>query len=250
MEFTGEYRIPASRAQVWKALNDPEMLKACIDGCEELKWAEDGVLEAAVRAKVGPVQARFKGVISLTDVKPDESYVLVGEGKGGAAGFAKGQAAIRLSDDGGDTVLRYEATASVGGKIATVGSRLITGVANKYADEFFQSFTNRLMVALKVEEMSALQGADADVGKHAELDLGPAETELMTPADADEDAEAEALLRAMQTADAAAPIEPRPVLPEMAAEEPGRYLPLSAAAVIIPMGWGLMALVLILLFLV
>lgn len=249
MDFTGEYRIPASRAQVWKALNDPEILKACIDGCEELKWAEDGVLDAAVRAKVGPVHARFKGTVSLTDVQPGESYVLVGEGKGGAAGFAKGQATIRLREDGADTVLHYEASAAVGGKIATVGSRLITGVANKYADEFFQSFTNRLMVAIKVEELSALQGVEADAGKLDELDLGPAEAELMTPTSAEEDAEAEALLRAMQTADAAAPIAPRPVLPEMAAEEPGRYLPLSAATVIIPMGWGLMALVLILLFL-
>lgn len=247
MDFTGEYRIPASRAQVWKALNDPEILRACIDGCEELTWAEEGVLDAAVRAKVGPVQARFKGSIALTDVKPGESYVLVGEGKGGAAGFAKGQAAIFLSEDGADTVLRYEASASVGGKIATVGARLITGVANKYADEFFQCFTNRLMVALKVEELSALQGVEPAAGTAEPV---AAEADLMTLSSAEEDAEAEALLRAMQTADAAEPIQPRPVLPEMAAaEEPGRYLPLSAAAVIIPMGWGLMALVLVLLFL-
>ncbi|MGC2854478.1 CoxG family protein [Novispirillum sp. DQ9] len=249
MDFTGEYRIPAPRAQVWQALNDPEILKACIDGCEELTWAGEGVLDATVRAKVGPVHARFKGTVSLTDVQPGESYVLVGEGKGGAAGFAKGQAAVHLTDDDEGTVLRYQAAASVGGKIATVGSRLITGVANKYADDFFQSFTNRLMVALKVAELSAFQAA-ADAGRHEELDLGPAEADLMTPTSAEEDAEAEALLRAMQTADAAAPIQPRPTVAGSPAEEPGRFLPLTAGTVIIPLGWGFMLIVLVLLFLV
>ncbi len=246
MQFTGEYRIPAPRPQVWQALNDPDILRVCIDGCEELYWVEDGVLDAAIRAKVGPVHARFKGTITLSDVQPGESYVLNGEGKGGAAGFAKGQAAIRLREEGAETVLHYDATAAIGGKIATVGSRLITGVANKFADEFFQSFTNRLLVAMKAAELDDLRGVEETVHKHEELDLGEAEVEPMTPTD-EEDAEAEALLRAMQTADAATPVQTRPIIAETPAEEPGRYLPITPGLVIIVLGWGLMVAVLALL---
>lgn len=243
MQFTGEYRIPAPRPQVWQALNDPDILRVCIDGCEELTWVGDGVLDAAIRAKVGPVHARFKGTITLSDVQPGESYVLSGEGKGGAAGFAKGQAAIRLREEGAETVLHYDATAAIGGKIATVGSRLITGVANKFADEFFQSFTNRLLVAMKAAELDDLRGVERAVHRHEELDLGEAEIEPMTPR-GEEDEEAEALLRAMQTADAATPVQPRPIIPDTPAEEPGRFLPITPGLVLIVLGWGFMVVVL------
>jgi carbon monoxide dehydrogenase subunit G len=249
MQFTGEYRIPVPRAQVWQALNDPEILKVCIDGCEELQWAEDGVLDAVVRAKVGPVHARFKGTITLTDVQPGVSYVLIGEGKGGAAGFAKGQAAIRLRDDGAETVLEYDAGASIGGKIATVGSRLISGVANKFADEFFQSFTNRLLVALKMAEMQALVGAEEAVHKHDELDLGDIGMEPMTPV-GEEDEEVAALLRAVRTDEADLPaLHGHRGGDESPAREPGRYLPITPGLVIIVLGWGFMVVVLGLLLL-
>lgn len=249
MQFSGEYRIPAPRAEVWQALNDPEILKVCIDGCEELQWTEDGVLDAVVRAKVGPVQARFKGTITLTDVQPGVSYVLIGEGKGGAAGFAKGQAAIHLRDEGDETVLQYDAGASIGGKIATVGSRLITGVANKFADEFFQSFTNRLLVVIKAAEMQELVNLEDAVHKHAELDLGNAELEPMTPV-GEEDEEVAALLRSMQaTTDAGLADQRHAGGDHGAAGEQGRYLPLTPGLVIIALGWGFMIVVLGLLLL-
>lgn len=251
MQFTGEYRIPAPRGQVWQALNDPEILKVCIDGCEELKWVDENVLDAAVKAKVGPVHARFKGTITLVDVQPGDSYILVGEGKGGAAGFAKGEAKVSLSDEPDGTLLHYEATATVGGKIATVGSRLITGVANKFADEFFQSFTNRLLVAIKAAELHQVQGVEEAVHKHDELDLGEADLHPITLAGGaeGEDEEAAALLRAMQTADAGTSIQPRPIVADSPAEEPGRYIPLTPGTILIAGGWAFMVLVLILLLL-
>lgn len=250
MQFIGEYRIPAPRPDVWQALNDPGILRVCIDGCEKLEWAADGVLDTTVRAKVGPVHARFSGTLTLTDVVPGESYVLVGEGKGGAAGFAKGQAAVRLAEDGdGGTLLHYEVSATIGGKIATVGSRLISGVANKMADEFFQSFTNRLLVALKAAELDRLDAAEAAMGRHDELDLGPAEA-----AERDEDREAMDILRAMQTTAAAdhaheggAPDIADAPLVRDALEEKGRYVPITPGLVMIVGGWGFLGLVLLLL---
>lgn len=251
MQFTGEYRIPAPRQDVWRALNDPDILRVCIDGCERLEWVGDGTLDTTVRAKVGPVHARFNGTLDLTEVVDGQSYVLVGQGKGGAAGFAKGQAAVRLSDaEGGGTLLHYEVTANIGGKIATVGSRLISGVANKMADEFFQSFTNRLLVALKAAELDQLDTAEVAVGRHDELDLG-------TQDETDEDREAMAILRAMQTAAAAdtthAPSRP-PALADAplvrdAERERGRYLPITPGLVLIVGGWGFLMVVFLLLVL-
>ncbi len=141
MDMTGEYRIPAPRQRVWEALNDPEILKAAIPGCEELVQKSPTELEAKVRAKVGPVSARFGGTVTLGDLNPPESYTISGQGSGGAAGFAKGGASVRLTEDGDATVLRYEAKAEVGGKLAQIGSRLIQGTARKMADEFFGNFT-------------------------------------------------------------------------------------------------------------
>lgn len=142
MEMTGEYRIPAPRERVWQALNDPAILRQAIPGCEELIKKSDTEFEARVLAKVGPVKARFTGAVTLSDVHPPEGYVIEGEGKGGAAGFARGGARVWLIEDGiATTILRYEAKAEVGGKLAQIGSRLIQGTAKKMADEFFGKFS-------------------------------------------------------------------------------------------------------------
>jgi hypothetical protein len=140
MDMQGEYRIPASRETVWDALNDPEVLKACIAGCESLERTEDGGFEATVKAKVGPVKATFKGAVRLENVNPPESYTIVGEGKGGAAGFAKGGADVKLTEDEGETILNYTVNAQVGGKLAQIGARLVDSTAKKYATDFFEKF--------------------------------------------------------------------------------------------------------------
>jgi carbon monoxide dehydrogenase subunit G len=144
MDMTGEYRIPAPRAQVWAALNDPETLKASLPGCQSLEKLSDREFAATVVAKVGPVQAKFNGNVTLSNLNPPESYTISGEGKGGAAGFAKGGADVRLIEEGEVTVLTYTAKADVGGKLAQLGSRLIDGTAKKMADEFFNNFSQQV----------------------------------------------------------------------------------------------------------
>ena len=140
MEMLGEYRIPASRQVVWEALNDPMVLKASIAGCEELEQDGNGGFTAKVRAKIGPVSARFSGKVSIIDPDPPNGYRIEGEGTGGAAGFAKGGATISLEEDGSETVLTYAANASVGGKLAQIGSRLVDGTAKKMSEDFFEKF--------------------------------------------------------------------------------------------------------------
>ena len=145
MDMTGEYRIPAPREQVWAALNDPEILKASLPGCETLERVSDHEFAATVAAKVGPVRAKFNGQVRLSDLNPPESYKISGEGKGGAAGFAKGGADVRLLEESaGVTVLSYTAKADVGGKLAQLGSRLIDATAKKMADEFFENFRRQV----------------------------------------------------------------------------------------------------------
>lgn len=145
MEMTGEYRIPASRDAVWQALNDPEVLKACIPGCEELTRTADDAMSAKVTTKVGPVKATFVGQVTFSNVHAPESYTISGEGKGGVAGFAKGGANVRLADaEGGATRLNYDVDAQVGGKIAQLGSRLIDSSARKLAEQFFANFAAAL----------------------------------------------------------------------------------------------------------
>jgi carbon monoxide dehydrogenase subunit G len=144
MDMTGQYRIPAPREQVWAALNDPAMLKASLPGCESLEKLSDHEFAATVVAKVGPVKAKFNGNVTLSNLNPPESYTISGEGKGGAAGFAKGGADVRLTEEGDVTVLTYTAKADVGGKLAQLGSRLIDGTAKKMADEFFRNFSNQV----------------------------------------------------------------------------------------------------------
>jgi uncharacterized protein len=140
MELTGTRHIAADRATVWAALNDPEVLKAAIPGCQEMTGSPEDGFEAVVKQKVGPVSATFKGAVQLSNVVPGESYTITGEGKGGAAGFAKGGADVRLEDKDGGTLLTYDVRANVGGKLAQLGSRIIDGFAKKMADQFFDSF--------------------------------------------------------------------------------------------------------------
>ncbi|HVO02824.1 MAG TPA: carbon monoxide dehydrogenase subunit G [Candidatus Cybelea sp.] len=142
MDMTGEHEIKAPRQVVWAALNDPEALKQSIDGVEELNKISDHEFEAQVVAKVGPVKAKFKGKITLSDLDPPNGYTITGEGQGGAAGFAKGGAKVQLADaPGGATTLRYQVHAQIGGKLAQIGSRLIDGAARKMAEEFFTAFS-------------------------------------------------------------------------------------------------------------
>jgi len=140
VQQSGEYRIGASREVVWRALNDPEILAKCIDGCLAMNKVADDAFEATVKAKVGPVSATFKADLKLTDIDAPTAYTLNASVKGGAAGFGKGVARVHLAEDSGATMLRYEVEGSVGGKLAQVGQRLIDGAARKMADDFFGSF--------------------------------------------------------------------------------------------------------------
>ena len=140
MEMSGEYKINATREKVWAGLNDPEILKQSIPGCEEIDQTSDTSFTAKVTAKVGPVKAKFAGSVQLTDIDAPNGYRISGEGKGGAAGFAKGGANVQLEDDGDGTLLKYEVDAQVGGKLAQLGARLIDGTAKKMASQFFENF--------------------------------------------------------------------------------------------------------------
>jgi carbon monoxide dehydrogenase subunit G len=144
MTMQGEVMLPADRAAVWAALNDPEVLKACIPGCEALEKTSDTEFRATAKVAVGPVKATFKGGVTLADIDPPNGYTIRGEGQGGVAGFAKGGAKVRLEDAEGGTRLVYDVDAQVGGKLAQLGGRLINGVAKKYADEFFANFAKSL----------------------------------------------------------------------------------------------------------
>jgi carbon monoxide dehydrogenase subunit G len=140
MDMTGEYRIPAARQHVWEALNDPTILSQCIPGCEEIVKLSDVEWTAKVVAKVGPVKAKFGGKVILSDLDPPNGYKITGEGTGGAAGFAKGGATVKLADIPEGTLLSYVVQANVGGKLAQIGSRLIDAASRKMADEFFAKF--------------------------------------------------------------------------------------------------------------
>jgi uncharacterized protein len=140
MTMTGEVRLPADRETVWQALNNPEILKACIPGCQSLERTGENGFAAVAKLKIGPVSATFKGNVELTDLDPPNGYKINGEGQGGIAGFAKGGATVKLSDADGGTQLSYDVSANVGGKIAQLGARLIDGTAKKLADQFFKNF--------------------------------------------------------------------------------------------------------------
>jgi carbon monoxide dehydrogenase subunit G len=142
MDMNGERRIPAPRARVWDALNDPEVLRASIPGCESLTKLSDDELQATAAIKIGPIAARFTGKVKLSDLDPPKAYTIGGEGQGGVAGFAKGGAKVNLDEDGpAATLLRYAVQAQVGGKLAQLGARLIDATAKQMADAFFDRFT-------------------------------------------------------------------------------------------------------------
>jgi hypothetical protein len=140
MDMTGEVRLAAPRETVWLALNDPEILKQSIPGCEEIQKLSDTEMTARVSARVGPVSAKFAGKVLLSELDPPNGYTISGEGQGGVAGFAKGGAQVSLKDDGAGTMLSYKVQAQVGGKLAQIGSRLIDATARKMADDFFTRF--------------------------------------------------------------------------------------------------------------
>jgi carbon monoxide dehydrogenase subunit G len=140
MTMNGDVQLPATREAVWAKLNDPDVLKACIPGCEELEKTDETSFRAVAKMKVGPVSARFKGKVMLSDLDPPNGYKITGEGEGGVAGFAKGGATVGLAEKDGGTLLTYNVEAQIGGKLAQLGQRLINGAAKKLADEFFANF--------------------------------------------------------------------------------------------------------------
>ena len=177
MELTGEQRIPAPRQKVWEALNDPDILGQAIPGCQSIEKQGDDKFTAKVKAKVGPVSATFGGEVTLSELNPPESYTISGEGKGGAAGFAKGGAKVRLEEDGPDgTILHYTVTANVGGKLAQIGSRLIDSTAKKLSGEFFEKFSE--IVAGPAPAQAAEPAAPAPA---AEPVAAPAPAPAATP---------------------------------------------------------------------
>jgi len=144
MEIVGEQLIPRPQGVTWSSIIDPEVLKVCIPGCESMDKVGDNEYAMVMGAKVGPVSAKFKSKITLADVDAPNSYTLIFEGQGGVAGFAKGQANVRLSPEGESTRLQYTAKATIGGKLAQVGSRLVDGVAKKLAENFFTKFNEHV----------------------------------------------------------------------------------------------------------
>ena len=140
MTMAGEVQLPATQDQVWAKLNDVDILKACIPGCEQLEKLSDTEFRALAVTKIGPVKAKWKGKVHLTDLDPPHGYKISGEGEGGVAGFAKGGATVALSPKDGGTLLVYNVEAQIGGKLAQLGQRLINGAAKKLADEFFANF--------------------------------------------------------------------------------------------------------------
>jgi len=160
VQQTGEYRIAAAREMVWRALNDPQVLAQCIDGCQSMTKVADDAFTTSIKAKVGPVSATFGADLQLTDVDPPNGYTLNASVKGGPAGFGKGAARVTLADDGGATILRYAVDGSVGGKLAQIGSRLIDGAARKMADDFFRKFGEAVAPGGVVAPVPATEAAD------------------------------------------------------------------------------------------
>jgi uncharacterized protein len=163
MDMNGQERIAAPREAVWRALNDPDVLRQCIPGCQSLEKTSDTDMVAEVTLKIGPVSARFSGSVKLSDLNPPESYTITGEGKGGPAGFARGSATVRLRPDGKlATLLDYSVKAEIGGKLAQIGGRLIDAAANKLAGEFFSKFGEVVGKAEAPAEAIAVAAAGPD----------------------------------------------------------------------------------------
>lgn len=175
MEMSGEQLIPASQADVWAALNDPGVLKTCVPGCESIERIADNEFQVLMVARIGPVSAKFKGKLGLSDLKPPHSYAIAFEGQGGAAGFGKGSAQVQLAPDGDGTRLSYQVKANVGGKLAQIGSRLVDAAAKKISQDFFNAFN---------EKVGSLHGAPAAAG-HDEHHAGPVARDPDLPAVSD-----------------------------------------------------------------
>ncbi len=174
MEMTGERRIPAPRETVWRALNDPEVLKASIPGCEHIERISDTELSARVAVRIGPMNARFSGRVQLSDLDPPNGYTITGEGQGGVAGFAKGGATVKLVEDGpGATLMTYEVKAQVGGKMAQLGARLIDSTARSMADQFFDRFAARVAADVGATPPPPVAAAAAKPGLGALLRFPP-----------------------------------------------------------------------------
>lgn len=174
MEMTGERRIPAARETVWRALNDPEVLKASIPGCEHIERISDTELSARVAVRIGPMNARFSGRVQLSDLDPPNGYTITGEGQGGVAGFAKGGATVKLVEDGpGATLMTYAVKAQVGGKMAQLGARLIDSTARSMADQFFDRFAARVAADVGATPPPPVAAAAAKPGLGAVLRFPP-----------------------------------------------------------------------------
>jgi len=167
MDMTGEYHVAAPRQKVWDALNDPEILKQAIPGCETITKHSDTEMSATVRAKVGPVSARFGGKVTISDRDPPNGYKITGEGTGGPAGFAKGGATVKLEDDNGGTKLSYVVEANVGGKLAQIGSRLIDATARQMAENFFAKFAEVVAASAPAAAAPAAEAAPAAAPQQA-----------------------------------------------------------------------------------
>jgi len=166
MEMSGEQLIPASQAATWAALNDPEILKACVPGCESIERTAENEYVVLMTARIGPVSAKFKGKLALADLDPPNSYSIAFEGQGGVAGFGKGGAKVQLLPEGGSTRLTYQVKANVGGKLAQIGSRLVDAAAKKLAEEFFNAFNAK--VASENPDHDAGHAAHGDEEHHDE----------------------------------------------------------------------------------
>jgi carbon monoxide dehydrogenase subunit G len=168
MDMAGERLISAPQNTVWSALNDPEILKACIPGCETLEATSDNEMTAIAAVKLGPISAKFSGRVKLSDIDPPNGYTLSGEGKGGPAGFARGAAKVRLTPKPEGTLLTYTVEAQVGGKIAQLGARLIDATAKSMADQFFTKFTEQVQALVPKSATAtvprAVPGAEAKAG--------------------------------------------------------------------------------------
>jgi len=183
--MTAEQLVPASQQQTWDALNDPAMLKQCVPGCESIDPIGDNQYQVLMVARVGPVSAKFKGKLTLSDIQPPSSYSISFEGQGGAAGFAKGGAQVRLSPQGDATRLAYDVKANVGGKLAQIGSRLIDAAAKKVADDFFRNFNERMSAAEADPEQTVVSHHKKMDEKHDDHDDDQAHQAAPIPRDPD-----------------------------------------------------------------
>ncbi|MDF2368393.1 SRPBCC domain-containing protein [Sneathiella sp.] len=181
MQMSGEELINASRAEVWDALNDPEILRQSIPGCQSVDKVSDTEFAATVKVKVGPVSAKFNGNVTLSNIDAPNGYTITGEGKGGAAGFGKGGADISLKEVDNGTLLAYDVNASVGGKMAQIGSRLIDGTAKKLAGEFFAKFNELVSAGPEKPSAEPLMAEDAPASEPSSVPEASATQEKVAP---------------------------------------------------------------------